>query len=146
MQELAITSSCDMIFAASGERRPAEKTVYLALGDDPKRLTVVQLDLSDDWWLRLYDELAPYLAAGHEPGKVFSPGQPAKSRSGSKRGQDQVSREYNTAMRKWCDETGFEPRYVTLDGGGYRYPRPLTAAYAEHLMKLAVGESVTDTA
>jgi hypothetical protein len=134
MQEMQILSSCDMTFAATGERVPSEETVFLALGRDPQALHPVQLDLTGDWAKALREFLAPFLDAGHDPGQVLVPGAQLPGRA---RPNDPGARAYWSALRAWCDETGFTPAYRELDKGGYYYPRRLKDAYARYLAALA---------
>jgi hypothetical protein len=134
MQELQITSSCDMTFAQTRERVPSEETVFIAIGPDAEHLKPVQLDLTSEWAKELRGFLAPFIDAGHEPGQVLTPGMQVPARD---RANDPGARSYFAAMRAWCDETGFRAGYRQLDKGGYYYSRRLKDAYAEHLAGLA---------
>lgn len=138
MQEMQITSSCDMTFAGTGERVPSEETVFLALGPDPEHLKPVQLDLSAEWAKGLREFLQPFLDAGHAPGQVLTPGAHLPGRA---RPNDPGARAYWSAMRAWADETGFPAGYRQLDKGGYYYSRKLKDAYARYLAALAEPDS-----
>lgn len=137
MQELRITSSCDMTFASTGERVPSAETVFLAIGPDPQHLKPVQLDLAKEWSRELHEFLLPFLDAAHEPGEVLTPGARLPRRE---RANDPGARQYLRGMRDWCDETEFKPPYHVLEKGGFYYPVRLKDAYAAHLRALAAPE------
>jgi hypothetical protein len=92
MQELSIISVCDMTYAETGERVPPEQTVYLAFGDDPRRLEPLQLDLTGDWARKLREAIGPFLGAGHVPGEVVTPGSRPGCPSGGPRAASSSTR------------------------------------------------------
>jgi len=136
----------DAIFARTGELVPAEETLYLALGDDPDHLEVVQVDLTAENAGKCRLEVGAWVRYGHPPGEIDAPGGLYKNdgrhrRPGSKMGSQEAALHY-AQMRAWADQTGFaksngEPGYRKMEKGGYYHSTQLRQAFAVHLKALA---------
>lgn len=128
MKVMKLIATCDMTRAADGTTAEAAETLYLAFGTDAGRLKTVELDLSEPWARDLRDRLAPFLAAGHEPGFVAMPGEdvPAAGRANAP-----SLRAWHRALRTWAKEHGYHLN--KLDKGGWYYPRKTKSAYRAHM-------------
>lgn len=133
MKEMRFLASDDVIFAATGERVDADTTVYIAIGTDPDKLRIHELDLTQDNADRLRKELGQWIDAAHEPGAIST--EPV--RSSRNRGQNAATHDYYRRMRAWADRTGREKLYHPLEKGGWYYSPTLRREFAEHLRALA---------
>lgn len=134
MKEMRFLASDDRIFFESGDRVDADVTVYIAIGSDPDRLKIHELDLTQDNADQLRKELGPWINAAHEPGAIST--EPV--RSNRNRGQNPATHDYYRRMRAWADQTGREKQYHPLEKGGWYYSPVLRRDFAEHLRALAV--------
>ena len=128
MKYVQIIAACDMTKAVSGEISPAAETVYLALGTDPKKLEVRELDLSQDWAKELHDRVQPFIDASHEPGELITPGgesHPSDNGPADTRG-------FNKARVTWAQAHGYN--VTKMVRGGYYPPVKTRKAYALHLV------------
>lgn len=137
MQELTFVGSCDMTFAGTGERVSAPNTVYLAVGADPDRLTVLQLDLCDDWHKTFTEDVLPFVRAAHKPGEVLTPAGARRSPGAHEGAAGKRAWTFNRNMRAWADANEMGGEYRKLAKGGYYHSSRLQDAYAEYLQSLA---------
>jgi len=125
---IQIICSCDMTRATEPDRHvPAEETLYLAIGPDPDKLDIRELDLTRDWAKALREAMAPFLDASHEPGEMGTPDTPAASRASKNR----EVQEFNKARIEWAKAMGYN--LTALVKGGYYPPAKTKRAYAHHL-------------
>lgn len=136
----------DMIYAQTGQLVQADKTYYIAFGEDPDNLPVVQVDLTAENAERCRTDVATWYAFGHAAGEIDAPG--GLHKNDRKRGRmgSQENAAYNAQMRAWCDQTGFtsakgrnagKPGYHANESGGYYYSIELKQAFAAYLQRLA---------
>lgn len=138
----------DAEYARTGALVPADKTFYIAFGEDPGNLQIVQVDLAAANADKCRLEVGAWAGYGHPVGEIDAPGGLHKNGS-RKRGRmgSQENAVYNAQMRAWCDQTGFtcakgrrsgEPGYhASASGGGYYHSTELKQAFAAHLQALA---------
>jgi hypothetical protein len=141
----------DREFAVTGALVPADKTFYLAFGEDPDRMQIVQVDLAAANAGKFLLDVGSWAGYGHPVGEIDAPGGLHKNdgnyrRPASKMGSQENS-QYNRQMRAWADKTGFicakgrnagKPGYhVNVSGAGYYYSSELRQAYAAYLAGIA---------
>lgn len=133
MKEMRFLASDDRIFAETGERVDADVTLYIAIGTDPDKLRICELDLTADNAALLRKELGPWTDVAHEPGHIRT--EPVYSTRS--RGQNPATHDYYRRMRAWADETGRGSQYHPLEKGGWYYSPVLRREFAAHLRSIA---------
>lgn len=142
----------DREYAQTGELVQADKTFYMAFGEDPDKLEVVQVDLTAANADKCRLEVGAWVSYGHAVGEIDAPGGLHKN-GGSRRQRSRMGTQdtasYNAQMRAWSDKTGFtcakgrnagKPGYhENVSGGGYYYSTELRQAFAAYLKELAEG-------
>lgn len=133
MKYVQILAACDMTKAETGQTEPAAETVCIALGPDPGHLRVRELDLSEEWAKELREFLAPYLAAGHEPGELVTPGQgsSAGSLSESRKQAAREQHDFRQSQAAWAKANGY--KITKRKAGGWYFPVKTQEAYRQHL-------------
>ena len=112
----AIIRKVDDVHLVTGQEVPADGTHRLVLDGQ-----VVDLDLTNENFAQLENDLAPWFKVGTRPRHAAQ----APATGSRKRG-----RAYNTGMRAWADERGYI--YRNKDGK-IQYPPALIRDYASYL-------------